>query len=768
MNPNEKNQNTFTHQNQRTTDSSARRRKPGDKNTVAKIMSALPFIVALPLSLIYLELVSHLILFSELTSSFFAYTIFFCISGGMAFAVLCTLFGRRTNYIISLVLIGAASVLCCIQVVYSSFFPGFFSLTALGNAGNLADYMRNTILTILANTHWILLLFVPFVLFAVFGRGVLAAQKMTWVLRTVCVILALCFLGLGSSYVNTSDEMDGDKYAYREGFWVNDSVGRFGILTTARLEIQYMLFGNEVEEMPEDTDFLGGDTTTAIRAEDIFGTKAPATTVTPTTDAPIGTESPETGAQTGTQTGTQTGSDGPATTTSPEPPKPVEIDRSPQRMDIDFTSLIAEAQKSGKSSLAKTLKFLESRVGTNKNEYTGLFEGKNLIFITVEAWAPAAINEKLTPTLYKMKNEGFVFDNYYCGIWYGSTATGEYANITGNFYYSDVCIENSSKTYQPFALGNMLGKEGYTCSAFHNHSYDFYRRDLSHPNFGYDWYAVGNYWTEDVDFTDAWPTSDHELALNSLKFITADQPFHLYYMTTSGHCFETFAGNDMAAKHKNLVMSVLGNDYKNTLSLSYIASQYEVELMVKELYDQCEKLGILEDTVFVMAPDHFPYSLSEDENANVKALAELYGLPEKDIHKNYELYRAPLIIWSGSMKEPVKVEKVCSSIDILPTVLNLFGLEYDSRLIAGQDILDLATEGIAPLCMLNPSDAHNFITDYGFFNIKTKKFHLFEGYSINDENMLKAYLDPKRDYMYNMRIQIPKILDLDIYGFIFK
>ena len=764
MNPNEKNKNYREDQNQRTSSSSAPRRRPKDKDLASGIMSALPFIIALPLSLIFLEVVTHLILFSEMTASFFAYTVFFSISGGMLLALLCTIFSKKINYVINLVLIGAASVLCCIQVVYSSFFPGFFSLFALGNAGNLADYMRNTILTVLANLHWIILIFVPFILFAVFGRNVLAAQKMSWILRGACAVFSVCFLLLGSAYVNTRDGIEGDKFAYREGFWVNDAIGRFGVLTTARLEIQYKLFGNEVEELPEDTDILGNGTTTAIRGEDIFGTKDPVTTNPPVTDSPIGTEPPP---QTGENTSGGTHETNPPTT-EPTPPPVVEIDRSPQRMDIDFDALIAEATKNGQSSIAKTLKFLKSRAGTNKNEFTGLFEGKNLIFITVEAWAPAAINEKLTPTLYKMKNEGFVFDNYYCGIWYGSTATGEYSNITGNFYYSDVCIENSSKTYQPFALGNMLGKEGYTCSAFHNHSYDFYRRDLSHPNFGYDWYAIGNYWTKGVDFTDAWPTSDHELALNSLKFISADKPFHLYYMTTSGHCFETFLGNKMSAKHKNHIMSVLGNDYKNELSLSYIASQYEVELMVKELYDQCEKLGILEDTVFVMAPDHFPYSLSENESANIKTLAELYGLPEKDIHKNYELYRAPLIIWSGSMKQPVKVDKVCSSIDILPTVLNLFGLEYDSRIIAGQDILDLGTEGIVPLCMLNPTDAHNFITDYGFFNIKTKKFHLFEGYSINDENMLKSYLDPKRDYMYNMRIQIPKILDLDIYGFIFK
>ena len=85
-----------------------------------------------------------------------------------------------------------------------------------------------------------------------------------------------------------------------------------------------------------------------------------------------------------------------------------------------------------------------------------------------------------------------------------------------------------------------------------------------------------------------------------------------------------------------------------------------------------------------------------------------------------DLYKAPLIIWSGSMKEPVKVDKVCSAIDILPTLLDLFGVPYDSRILMGQDILDFNAEGIVTLNTLKSS--YHFITDYGEFNFKTKKF----------------------------------------------
>ncbi len=743
--------NNNQNQNQRTADASAPRRTPSDK--ADKLFASLPFIISLPIALIYIELVAHFAAFSEIDSTFFVYATFFSISGGLVMALLSTIFSKKINYIISLVLLGLATLLCCVQVIYSAFFGDFFQLTTLGMAGNLADYMENTIKVIFANIHWVLLLFIPFVLLAVFGRKTVAPHKADMMIRICCAVLAVGFFMLGTLYVNSHDDLFGDKFIYREGFQVKDSISRFGVLTTARLELQYKLFGIPEADMGELPDVLEGEITTAIQGSNIFGPKETTSPETEPVSPPVSGEVTQGSEVSGEVSGNET--------TPPDPPKPPVIDRSPQRLDIDFDKLIADAKAAGKNNLAKAHSFFASRPGTNKHEYTGLFEGKNLIYITVEGWAPDAINEKLTPTLYMMKNQGFVFENYYCSLWGGSTATGEYANITGNFYYDASCLKKSANTYQPYALGNSLSKLGYECHAFHNHTYDYYSRDKSHPNFGYDWHAVGNW---DVNFTSAWPKSDQELALNSLSYLSLEEPFHLYYMTVSGHAYQTFGGNRQAAKHRSYVTEVLGGDYKNELSLSFISCQYEVELMVKALYDECARLGILEDTVFVLAPDHFPYGLSEDDAANQAALAEMYGLPKDDIYNNFDLYKAPLIIWSGSMTKPVKVDKVCSAIDILPTLLDLFGVPYDSRILMGQDILDFNAEGIVTLNTLKSS--YHFITDYGEFNFKTKKFTVAEGYNV-DSAALEAYVSQKRDYLYNMRTYGPYILDNDYYRILF-
>ena len=101
--------------------------------------------------------------------------------------------------------------------------------------------------------HWILLLFLPFILFAVFGRSALSPVKMDWALRIACAVFAVCFFFMGTLYINSRGEDDGDKYIYGEGFLVKDAIARFGVLTTARLEIQHKLFGDSAFEAPEDT-----------------------------------------------------------------------------------------------------------------------------------------------------------------------------------------------------------------------------------------------------------------------------------------------------------------------------------------------------------------------------------------------------------------------------------------------------------------------------------------------------------------------------------
>ena len=431
-----------------------------------------------------------------------------------------------------------------------------------------------------------------------------------------------------------------------------------------------------------------------------------------------------------------------------EPPAPVEY--GDNVMDIDFAAL-AEAETN--KDIKAAHEYFGSLTPTKKNAYTGMFKGKNLIFMTLEGFSYKTIDKDRTPTLYKMATEGFVFNNYYNSLWGGSTATGEYTTMTGLFHNSAKCLEMSAKDNMYFAMGNQLSRIGYKTYAFHNHYYTYYGRDKSHPNFGYEFIAI-NHGLEGL--TDCWPRSDYEMAVATLPYyINLEQPWHAYYMTVSGHANYSFMGNNMSKRHKDVVENLTCSDNVK----AYHACQYEVELMLEELVRQLDEAGELENTVFVMNADHYPYALSDSE------LAELYGIPEAGIHKNFDLLRNGLIIWSASMTEPVVVDKPCSSIDIIPTISNLFGLEYDSRLLMGVDILS----DTMPLVILNQDgdgSAWNWINAYGAYNSATKTFTPYPGFEASDEE-IAAYVKQMNGVVQRKNKYAHLILEKNYYAYLF-
>ena len=176
---------------------------------------------------------------------------------------------------------------------------------------------------------------------------------------------------------------------------------------------------------------------------------------------------------------------------------------------------------------------------------------------------------------------------------------------------------------------------------------------------------------------------------------------------------------------------------------AYLATQIELDKAIGELLKQLELAGKLENTVIVLSPDHYPYGLT---------LAELNELSTYERDNTFEKHHTPLLIWSGDMKEPIKIEKVCSSLDVLPTVLNLFGVEYDSRLLMGNDILSNNKESIVIF-----SD-RSFITEKGRYNSIKGTFELNEGVEV-EEN----YKEQISEIIYKKFKMSSMVLDYDYY-----
>ena len=174
----------------------------------------------------------------------------------------------------------------------------------------------------------------------------------------------------------------------------------------------------------------------------------------------------------------------------------------------------------------------------------------------------------------------------------------------------------------------------------------------------------------------------------------------------------------------------------------YLASQMELEKAVESLVNQLEEAGKLDDTVIVLSADHYPYGLTDEE------YSELYGHPVDPV---FEIYENGLILWSADLEEPVHVDKYCSSLDVMPTLANLFGLEYDSRLMAGRDIL---SDEPGLVIFSN----YSFLTDQGAYDSTTDTFIMFDGSQPDPEYVAERVAEVQNRVAYSAAI-----LDWDYY-----
>lgn len=354
------------------------------------------------------------------------------------------------------------------------------------------------------------------------------------------------------------------------------------------------------------------------------------------------------------------------------------------------------------SNIQKINEYIKKDIGTEQNEYTGMFKDYNLIYITAESFYEIAVDEEITPTLYKLTHSGFVFDNYYTPTVL-STIGGEFQSLTGLYPSMDILSTwRNGKNYFPYGLGTVFNSLGYSTYAYHNHTYTFQDRHKYLASQGFTNYLACYNGLEKRINAKLWPESDLEMMEATVTdYIDDDTNFMAYYMTVSGHMGYSFSGNAMSRKNKNTVENMEGTQEAK----AYVATQVELDRALELLINKLEEAGKLDKTVFVLLADHYPYGLSQN------AIDSLSSYERDSV---VEINHNNLIIWNSKM-ETTNISKTCMSVDVLPTVLNLFGVEYDSRLFTGRDILS-NTEGIAVM------NNYSWVTDKGTYFAKTGEF----------------------------------------------
>lgn len=616
-------------------------------------------------SLFFLETLLRISTVGGLFSSGFIFSLIFSIPLAIIFYLLSTIFVGKTNHIISSVLLGITGFIFSSQLIYYKFFKTYYSLYSAGNATQVFEFWKETSLLIVKNSLLLLILFLPCILIAIFGRQVLTYRRIRMPLRAflACSIIFFHLVGLGSVYITGKNQYSPYDLYFKNNSLI-PSVQKLGLVTTMRLDLKRLAFGWS----PSIDD--------------------------PTTENPVDIVVPG---------------------------KKVEYNT----MNIDFDSLIANENN---ETAQKMHKYFQNVQPTAKNDYTGIYKGYNLILITAEGFSPYAVREDLTPTLYKMVNQGYNFKNFYNPIWGVSTSDGEYVACTGLIPKGGVwSFHKSGSNYMPLVMGNQLKKLNYKTVAYHNHTYTYYKRNISHPNMGYDYKGLGN----GLDVKKTWPESDLEMMEKTIPEYINKQPFHAYYMTVSGHMLYTFTGNSMSAKHKEAVKDLPYTE----AGKAYIACQMELDKAMEHLLTQLEEAGIADKTLIALSADHYPYGLQENE------IDDLAG---KTVEKNFDLYKSTFILYTQGMR-PEIVDKPCSSLDIIPTISNLLGLEYDSRLLMGRDIFSDSD----PLVIFQNQ---SFITDKGRFDSKTGSFIPNDGVTVTDDYVKNISNIVRNKFYYSAKI----------------
>ncbi len=630
------------------------------------------------------------------------YSFLFAGVGSLAVYLIAGFFkgGARTAVIsAALVLV---TLLFASQLIYYKIFKTFYTVYSAGNGAQVLEFINDIFFAMAKNAVWLILLFLPLIVFVILVRkSGRSTYSSSWKERGMLTLMLVIFFGgalggihLGDKEVNSAYDM-----YYRNNYPVA-SVNQLGLMTSMRIDLQRTVFGFEPTLAPPPMVEVPADSENPGSSEGEEPVETPGEVETPVEEAPIVFEE--------------------------------------NVMDIDYETIINETTN---EDLKNMHIYYSNRQPTMENDYTGRFEGYNLILITAEGYSHYAVNEEVTPTLYKMQNEGFNFTNFYNAIWGVSTSDGEYVATTGLIPKSGVwSMYKSGAISMPLTMGNQLRELGYKTMAYHNHTFDYYNRDISHPNLGYEYKGLGN----GLDVRASWPESDLEMMEVTTDEYMNDVPFHTYYMTVSGHMRYSFSGNFIANKNKDLVKDLPYTE----AGKAYMATQIELDRALEHLLKKLEEAGVADKTLIAISADHYPYGLEMNE------ISDLAG---HEVESNFELYKSSFILYAKGM-EPETIDRPVSSLDIIPTISNLMGLDYDSRLMMGIDMFSESD----PMVIFNN---RSFITDKGRYNSVTKQFTLNDGVSMTDEEIAEyrkaVSSELERQFYYSAMI-----LDTDYYSLV--
>lgn len=314
---------------------------------------------------------------------------------------------------------------------------------------------------------------------------------------------------------------------------------------------------------------------------------------------------------------------------------------------------------------------------SGENDMTGFAQGKNLIMVMMESVDTWLAVPEYMPNLCRLRDAGVDLTSFYTPLFLSAgtfnteiiSQTGLIPPVTG------MSSAGYSTNAFPLSLAHLFAGEGYTVNSFHSANPSIYSRGSIHQNLGFEAYHCYEQMGMEDYQLDSQMMGGYEQMAPAGKFFT-------FIITYSGHGPYTEELGNIAAPHydaakKAVETSGVSDSTENMEEYTRaVAHAMETDQFIGELAERLEQDGRLDDTVLVFYADHYgKYITDKDFLKRVKGTG---GNPA-------ELYHTPCFLYGGGLK-PQTMDKPASSVDLVPTLVNLFGLPAERRYYVGDDV----------------------------------------------------------------------------------
>lgn len=402
-----------------------------------------------------------------------------------------------------------------------------------------------------------------------------------------------------------------------------------------------------------------------------------------------------------------------------------------------------------------------------RNEYTNIFQGKNIIAIHAESIQNFVIGMEfngveVTPNLNKLAANGLYFDNFYTQVSVGTSSDTEFTLNTSLMPANTGTAFANYFDKEYVSIPKLLKEKGYYTFAMHGNNADYWNRRVMHKNLGYDrLYAKADFNIDEVIGLGLSDVSFFNQSVEKLvKINEENEKFYGTFIMLTNHTpfsdTEKYGEFDVSLKETvlnpetGLMEEVVYPYMEGTKLGNYLKSVHYADYALGIFFEELEKNGLLENTVIVLYGDH-------DARLPESNFIRLYNydkttdgiLPETDPNYvefneySYELNRkVPLIIWSKTKTDssgqevaftPEKISNVMGMYDVMPTLGNMFGFYNEYAL--GHDIFDIKDENI----VVFPTG--NWLTNKMYYNNQQS-----ESYILNNSIISQEYIDKNTEY----------------------